>query len=139
LSFVNVQVERITGERTVRALSPARTDPVPEGFMTIGDGNGTSSALHYEHSRDAFERSIPRVVRDVELQAMVFDKAKQAAGTHLISGATLDELKAAASDLRALSEDSALAELVDAKIKQILSEGGQRPTCEIGDSPASGD
>jgi hypothetical protein len=41
-----------------------------------------------------------------------------------MSGATLDELKIAASDLRALSPGSVLAELVEEKIKEILSEHG---------------
>jgi hypothetical protein len=61
---------------------------------------------------------------------MPFDQANRAAGEHLMLNATLDELKAAASDLRALSEGSALADLVDAKIAQIQRDagGGREPT-----------
>ena len=55
---------------------------------------------------------------------MPFEKANSAAGAHLTSGGTLQELKAAASDLRALSQSSALADLVDAKIAAILSKTG---------------
>lgn len=57
-----------------------------------------------------------------ELNLMPFEKANAAAGAHLMSGATLQELKAAASDLRALSRTSALADLVDAKIAAIQSK-----------------
>jgi hypothetical protein len=53
---------------------------------------------------------------------MQFEKANEIAAAHLISGATLDELKSAASDLRALSQTSALADFVDAKIKLILAQ-----------------
>ncbi len=52
---------------------------------------------------------------------MSFEAAKNTAGRHLIEGATLDELRAAAEDLRALTPDSALAELVESKIQQLLS------------------
>jgi hypothetical protein len=65
-------------------------------------------------------------------EAMTFDTANQSAGTHLMSGATLDELEAVASDLRALSQGSALADLVDEKIRQIRSQGGQdEPTEQV--------
>jgi hypothetical protein len=50
------------------------------------------------------------------------EKVTKAANT-LISEATLDELRELAQDLRALSPDSALAELVEAKIAQISAEG----------------
>lgn len=53
---------------------------------------------------------------------MPFEKANETAATHLILGATLEELKSASSDLRALSQTSALADLIDAKIKLILSQ-----------------
>ena len=41
---------------------------------------------------------------------------------NLIDGATVDEIRAAANDLRALSPESALAELVEAKIERMLAE-----------------
>jgi hypothetical protein len=53
---------------------------------------------------------------------MPFDKAAISAVEHLTSDATLDELRNAAQDLRALSPDSVLAELVEEKIERILSE-----------------
>jgi hypothetical protein len=43
----------------------------------------------------------------------------------LTEGATLDELREAARDLRALSAESVLADLVEAKIEQRLAESGQ--------------
>ena len=52
---------------------------------------------------------------------MDFDHAKDIAAKNLTSGATLDELREAARDLRALSPDSVLAELVEAKIERLLS------------------
>lgn len=67
---------------------------------------------------------------------MDFDHARAIAAKNLTTGATLDELRQAARDLRALSPDSALAELVEAKIERLLSgrnnrdvegEGEQRP------------
>jgi len=63
---------------------------------------------------------------------MSFQKAKKAAAEHLVSGANLDELKKAAQDLRALSPGSALADLVDAKIEQIISENQLRGLGEEG-------
>ena len=53
---------------------------------------------------------------------MAFDKAAANAAQHLTSGATLEELRSAAQDLRALSPDSALAELVEEKIERLLNE-----------------
>jgi hypothetical protein len=50
------------------------------------------------------------------------EKVTKATNT-LISEATLDELRELAQDLRVLSPDSALAELVEAKIAQISAEG----------------
>jgi hypothetical protein len=50
------------------------------------------------------------------------EQATKAANT-LMSEATLDELRELARDLRALSPDSALAELVEVKIEQISAEG----------------
>jgi hypothetical protein len=47
----------------------------------------------------------------------------------LTEGATLEELREAARDLRALSPESALADLVEAKIEQRLAEGGQAEEC----------
>ena len=59
---------------------------------------------------------------------MVFGDSMQIAERKLIDGATLEELKDAARDLRALAPDSALAELVEARIAEIempaRSEGG---------------
>ena len=52
---------------------------------------------------------------------MDFDHAKDLAARNLTTDATLDELREAAQDLRALSPDSALAELVEAKIERLLS------------------
>jgi hypothetical protein len=60
----------------------------------------------------------------LEPQTLAIDDRNRAAAAHLMSGATLDELKIAASDLRALSPGSVLAELVEEKIKEILSEHG---------------
>ncbi len=50
------------------------------------------------------------------------EQATKAANTHLMSEATLDELRELARDLRSLSPDSALAELVEVKIEQISAE-----------------
>jgi hypothetical protein len=50
---------------------------------------------------------------------MDFDRAKILAEENLIAGATLDEMKEVVSDLRALSSDSVLADLVEAKIHEI--------------------
>jgi hypothetical protein len=58
----------------------------------------------------------------LEPQTLAIDDRNRAAAAHLMSGATLDELKIAASDLRALSPNSVLAELVEEKIKEILSQ-----------------
>jgi hypothetical protein len=48
--------------------------------------------------------------------------AKAIAAKNLIDGATVDELRKAANDLRALSPKSALADLVEAKIERLLAE-----------------
>ena len=50
------------------------------------------------------------------------DEAEAIAAKNLIDGATVDELRQAANDLRALSPESALAELVEAKIERMLAE-----------------
>jgi len=47
----------------------------------------------------------------------------------LIDGATLLELKQASEDLRALSPDSALADLVDSKIHAIEGDREVRSDC----------
>ena len=47
------------------------------------------------------------------------------AARNLTEGATLEELSEAARDLRALSPESALADLVEAKIERILAESEQ--------------
>lgn len=58
---------------------------------------------------------------------MPYQKALRIAERKLIDGATLAELKQASRDLRALTPDSVLADLVDAKIKAIESrQGGSR-------------
>ena len=51
--------------------------------------------------------------------------AKAMAARNLTEGATLEELREAARDLRALSSESALADLVEAKIERMLTEGEQ--------------
>jgi hypothetical protein len=53
---------------------------------------------------------------------MFYAKALRIAERTLIDGATLAELKQTSKDLRALTPDSALADLVDAKIKVIESQ-----------------
>ncbi len=55
---------------------------------------------------------------------MMYEKALRVAERKLINGATLAELKQASKDLRALTPDSALADLVDAKIRYIKSQQG---------------
>jgi len=47
------------------------------------------------------------------------------AARNLTEGATLEELREAARDLRALAPESALADLVEAKIERILAESEQ--------------
>jgi hypothetical protein len=51
--------------------------------------------------------------------------AKAMAARTLTKGATLEELRDAARDLRALSPESALADLVEAKIEQMTAESEQ--------------
>jgi hypothetical protein len=51
---------------------------------------------------------------------MDLDRAQAMAAKNLINGASLDELHEIAQDLRALSPDSVLAELVEAKIERLL-------------------
>ena len=51
--------------------------------------------------------------------------AKAIAATNLIDGATVDELREAVNDLRVLSPESALADLVEAKIERMLAEDEQ--------------
>jgi hypothetical protein len=50
---------------------------------------------------------------------MQFDKALLIAEKNLIDGATLDELKEAVRDLRALTPNSVLADLVENRIEVI--------------------
>ena len=50
---------------------------------------------------------------------MQFDKALLIAKKNLIDGATLDELKEAVTNLRALTPNSVLADLVENRIKMI--------------------
>jgi hypothetical protein len=51
--------------------------------------------------------------------------AEAIAVKNLIDGATVNELRDAANDLRALSPESALADLVEAKIERMLAKGEQ--------------
>ena len=53
---------------------------------------------------------------------MQFHKALSIAEKSIIDGATLDELKEAVRDLRALTPDSVLADLVETRIKVIESQ-----------------
>jgi hypothetical protein len=53
---------------------------------------------------------------------MQFDKALFIAEKNIIDGATLDELKEAVRDLRALTPDSVLADLVETRVKLIESQ-----------------
>jgi hypothetical protein len=53
---------------------------------------------------------------------MSFKKAVEIADKTLTSDATLDELEEAADNLRALTPDSALAELVERKIEEITND-----------------
>ena len=62
--------------------------------------------------QQAVKRSTPMDPKD----------ANALAARNLTKDATLEELREAARDLRALSPDSALAELVEAKIESILGE-----------------
>jgi hypothetical protein len=65
---------------------------------------------HKSRSRPAFD------------QHMDYKEALATAGRTLMSDATLDELRQLASDLRTLSPDSALAELVEAKVGAMLAD-----------------
>ena len=51
---------------------------------------------------------------------MDLNRAQAMAAQNLINGASLDELHEVAQDLRALSPDSVLAELVEVKIETLL-------------------
>jgi hypothetical protein len=53
---------------------------------------------------------------------MFYEKALRAAERTLVDGTTLAELKQASKDLRALIPNSALADLVDAKIRWIENQ-----------------
>ena len=53
---------------------------------------------------------------------MAFVRAIRKVAEHLTSGADLDELRAAAQDLRALSPDRELAQLVEEKIQHVEDE-----------------
>lgn len=55
-----------------------------------------------------------------------YRKALLVAEKNLVDGATLNELKQASKDLRALTPTSALADLVDAKIETIESRRKHR-------------
>jgi hypothetical protein len=78
-------------------------------------------------AEEAYERPISRLHFSnhlcMENLAMHFHKALFIAERNLIDGATLDELKEAVRDLRALTPNSVLADLVDARIKAVESQG----------------
>jgi hypothetical protein len=61
----------------------------------------------------------------IEGETMDFTEETTKAANSLMSEATLGELRELAQDLRALSPDSALAELVEVRIEQILAERGR--------------
>jgi hypothetical protein len=52
---------------------------------------------------------------------MDFEQAKAIAEKNLIDGATLSEMKEVVRNLRALSSDSELADLIEARIRQIVA------------------
>jgi hypothetical protein len=52
---------------------------------------------------------------------MDFEEAKAIAERNLIDGATLSEMKEVVRNLRALSSDSELADLIEARIRHITS------------------
>ena len=62
---------------------------------------------------------------------MAFDKPTRDVAEHLASGADLHELKEVVQDLRALSPDSVLAQLVEEKIERILEEDAERRCSEV--------
>ncbi len=57
---------------------------------------------------------------------MAFDKATCDAAQHLAEEADLQELKEAVQDLRALSPDSVLAQLVEEKIERLQEKDEER-------------
>jgi hypothetical protein len=59
---------------------------------------------------------------------MVFRDSMKVAERSLIDGATLEELRDAARNLRALTPDSALAELVEARIAELEKLRAPRST-----------
>jgi hypothetical protein len=61
---------------------------------------------------------------------MTFEEAMRMAERSLLSGATLEELREAVRDLRTLSPNSALADLVEARIERILSDTDERWTAK---------
>ncbi len=63
---------------------------------------------------------------------MSYAEAMHIAERTLLDGATLSELKQASMDLRALTPDSALADLVDAKVEFIESQKGCFDTGDTG-------
>jgi hypothetical protein len=101
-------------------------------FFSAG---GVRVARHFTQSSEQPFQSYPKDALETHLSGvppaleratkeccdMSFEAAKATAEKHLVEGATLDEVKIAAQDLRALSPDSALAELVEEKIRRILS------------------
>jgi hypothetical protein len=60
---------------------------------------------------------------------MSYEKALHIAERTLVDSATVAELKQASKDLRAMAPDSALADLVDAKIKALESRNCRPGTC----------
>ena len=72
----------------------------------------------------ALHRLYGDVFREREDFSMPYTKALRIAERTLIDEATLAELRQASNDLRAMTPDSALAELVDARIEYIESGRG---------------
>jgi hypothetical protein len=60
---------------------------------------------------------------------MDFEQAKAVAEKNLIDGATLNEMKEVVRNLRALSSDSELADLIEARIRQIMASKRVQEGC----------
>ncbi len=56
---------------------------------------------------------------------MAFDQPTRDVAEHLTAGADLDELRAVAKDLRILTPDSTLAQLVEEKIERLEGKTGE--------------
>ena len=60
---------------------------------------------------------------------MDFEQAKTIAERNLVDGATLSEMKEVVRDLRALSPASELADLIEARIRQITASRREQRGC----------